>query len=511
MTGHPNPGVLLILDGWGHGPPGPANAVTAARTPALDRLVATCPAGLAEASGEAVGLPSGTVGNSEIGHLVIGAGRPIPYDSLLVARQAESGQLRSSAILTDLCVRLRDRDRALHLIGLCSDGKIHADIAHLPELLTAATAHGVPRVWIHAITDGRDVSDGTAARYLEQVAAIAVSAGAGQIATVTGRGYALDKAGNLALTQRAGLAVADASGTAVATFSQAIAASERGDEWVAPSVIVGTDGNPLAPVRDGDGIVFFNFRSDRIRQLADFLVEHLAATGRPVTAVSLTQYDTQAPLPALVPRTSAGKGLAGELARHGMSSLHVAETEKFEHVTFYLNGRDASPRPLQKHEQVTGAAGTRDYRACPQMHISQVAHAVATACSQDDISLIVANFANMDVVGHTGDLAATVQAVEHTDTAVATVVRAAAGAGRWALLVGDHGNAEMMARPGPSGEQLPYGGHTTNPVPVIVVPARGQPIQPLAGGSATLADIAPTVLSLLGCPASAAMTGTPLL
>ncbi len=264
-----NPGILLIIDGWGHAPPAETNALTTARTPTLNKLRATHPATLLAASGEAVGLLPGTVGNSEIGHLVIGAGRPLPYDSLLVQHQIDSGQLHSNEKLSAVCAFLVASDRALHLVGLCSDGQIHADIDHLGELLAVAAKHRVPRVWIHAITDGRDVSDGTAVAYLRHARKLCVRTGCGRIATVTGRAYALDKAGNLALTERAGRAIADGEGATVPTPEQAAApASNRGDEWVAPSVVTTPEGTPLATVHDQDALLLFNFRSDRIQQLA---------------------------------------------------------------------------------------------------------------------------------------------------------------------------------------------------------------------------------------------------
>lgn len=500
------PGTLLILDGWGDGPPTATNALTTAATPTLDRLRTTCPSSLLVASGEAVGLLPGTVGNSEIGHLVIGAGRPVPYDSLLVQRQIDAGRLHTNSALAATCASLAATDRALHLVGLCSDGQIHADVEHLGELLDVAAAHAVPRVWVHAITDGRDVPDGTAASYLRRLEKLAARAGCGRLATVAGRAYAMDKAGNLVLTERAGRAIADGQAPTARAPEHAVESAATGDEWVPPSVLT----DPPVAVRDGDALLFANFRSDRIQQLADFLVEHLAATGRRVSVLSLTQYDTRAPIPALVGRADASGGLADCLAAAGLRSVRVAEAEKFEHVTYYLNGRDPAVRPLEEHRCVRGD-GDADYRARPQMHLDRVADEVIAAGERPEVALVAANLANIDVVGHTGDFAATVGAAQVTDRQVARIVEAAGRAGRWVLLVGDHGNAEEMARPGPNGGLQPYGGHTTNPVPVVVVPA---PSRPVAGGLAAgggLADVAPTVLALLGLPVGPAMTGRSLL
>ncbi|MFE5241573.1 MULTISPECIES: 2,3-bisphosphoglycerate-independent phosphoglycerate mutase [unclassified Streptomyces] len=502
MTIAPAPGVLLVLDGWGYAPAGPANAITRAHTPELDSLVAKYPTAYAHASGEAVGLLPGTVGNSEIGHMVIGSGRPLAYDSLLVQHAIEDGSLRQHSTLSDTLTRLARDDRALHLIGLASDGQIHAHVEHLQELLTIAASHSVPRVWIHAITDGRDVADGTAPTYLRRIEQIAAQAGTGRVATVSGRGYALDKSGDLGLTWPVTEAIADGAGRR-AENAVAAAAAPRGDVWVEPAVLAD------AAVVDGDGILFTNFRSDRIQQLADHLLDHLASTGRSVTPLSLAVYDTRTDIPALVQRADASGGLADELEQHGLRSVRIAEKEKFEHVTYYVNGRDDRKRSTEEHLQITGDVPA-DYIARPEMNLDLVTDAVVAAAGRDEVALVVANLANIDVVGHTGDAEATVQATQVTDAAVERIRAAAQAAGRWLLLVGDHGNAEVMAKPGPDGMPRPYGGHTTNPVPVIIVPAPGAVLPEALPGGATLADIAPTVLTLLGRPSGSAMTGKSL-
>ncbi|WP_329555193.1 2,3-bisphosphoglycerate-independent phosphoglycerate mutase [Streptomyces sp. NBC_00696] len=500
------PGILLVLDGWGHAEPADDNAVHAARTPVLDELVATQPSTLADASGEAVGLLPGTVGNSEIGHMVIGAGRPLPYDSLLVQQQIDSGALRLHDQLAAVLATVAASGNALHLIGLCSDGQIHADVEHLSELLAAADAHQVDRVWIHAITDGRDVADHTGVDYLRRVAELADAAGTGRIATLIGRGYAMDKAGNLELTAQAVQLVADGHGTQAVDAQQAVRASERGDEWVTPSIV--SDAG-YAQVADGDAVVWFNFRSDRIQQFADGLLDHLAATGRTVQPLSLAQYDTRADIPALVQRADASGGLADELTAAGVRSVRIAEAEKFEHVTYYINGRDGSVRTVEEHQRITGE-NKPDYVARPEMNLDRVTDAVLAA-ARTDVDLVIANLANIDVVGHTGNYTATVKACEHTDAAVARIVSAARESGRWLLLVGDHGNAEKMTKQAPDGTTRPYGGHTTNPVPLVIVPPTpSAPSAPLPE-RATLADVAPTVLHLLGHKPGSAMTGRPLL
>ncbi|GAA3828493.1 2,3-bisphosphoglycerate-independent phosphoglycerate mutase [Sphaerisporangium flaviroseum] len=503
-----SPGILLVLDGWGHAPPGPANMISQAATPHLGALAAGHPATLVRASGDAVGLLPGTVGNSEIGHMVIGAGRPLPYDSLLVEQQIASGRLAGNELLTRTCARLAEGGRALHLIGLCSDGQIHAHVEHVRELLRVAAAIGVRAVWIHAITDGRDVADGTAAAYLSHVEKFAAEAGVGRIASVVGRGYALDKSGDLELTRSAALAMADGVGARVAHALEAVDGAERGDVWVEPSVVVDAGDMPVGTVGDGDAVLFTNFRSDRIQQLADFLVEHL--TSRHVTVLSLARYDTRAAIPPLVDRADASGGLADELERHGSRSVRIAESEKFEHVTYYLNGRDARARQVEDHVKIVGEVSP-DYLTRPEMNLPLVVDAVAEAAARRDVALVAANLANIDVVGHTGDAAATLLAVQHTDDAVGRICAAARGTGRWVLLVGDHGNAEQMSRPGDDGAPRPYGGHTTNPVPLILVPAPGRGSSGRLRADGTLADVAPTILALLGFPPGAAMSGRSLL
>ncbi|MEU5364009.1 2,3-bisphosphoglycerate-independent phosphoglycerate mutase [Streptomyces sp. NPDC005925] len=500
------PGVLLVLDGWGHARPGAANALAAASTPFLDNLLTTCPTVLAEASGAAVGLLPGTVGNSEIGHMVIGAGRPVPYDSVLVQDEISTGRMRSNETLTEVLSGLARTGGALHLIGLCSDGMIHSDVRHLQELLRIAALFSVPEVRIHAITDGRDVADQTAAAHLDLVSTYAAQAGVGQVVTVVGRGYALDKSGDLELTERAALAVVDGKGESVGEPREALELARRGDEWVPPCVVTSADGRPLGRVQDGDAILFTNFRSDRIQQLADDL--HRRLTGRRITFLSLAQYDTEAAIPALVHRSDAGGGLAAELAVRGVRSVRIAEAEKFEHVTYYLNGRDATPVPVEEHVKITGDTAP-DYTARPAMNIERVTEAVVTAAHRADVPLVIANLANIDVVGHTGHFDATRQAAEHTDRAVQAICRTARATGRWVLLVGDHGNAEKMLTDDGDGGARPYGGHTTNPVPAVLAPAEGQKVARPAR-PATLADIAPSVLALLGLAPASRMTGRAL-
>jgi len=503
-------GILLIVDGWGYAPPGPGNAIAAAHTPVLDDLSARYPVPLLAASGRAVGLPDGVVGNSEIGHLVIGAGRPLDYDSLLVWREADSGRLRAHRVLVGTCERLRRSGGALHLVGLASDGRIHSDIAHLGELLYGAANAGLSRILVHAITDGRDVANGTAGAYLGQLQRMLGAVGVGRIASVVGRNYAMDKSGQQSLTNAACELILD--GAAEQRTDDAVSAASghaiTDDGWLPPVVVDGPDWSP-GPIRDGDAVLFANFRSDRTAPLADMMADRLNETNRQrVELLSLTVYDTKRPIQALVPRADAAGGLADALDAAGIRSARIAEREKFEHVTFFINGRDPTRRPLEEHLCVPGGP-EGDYTLAPAMNVIEVAHSVIEASRRPEIGLTVANLANMDVVGHTGQYKATVTAAEAVDTAIGRVADAARQLGRWLVIVGDHGNAEQMIKIDADGAERPYGGHTTSTVPAILVSVGDRAPTPRAQG--TLADIAPTVLALLDVPASPAMTGRPLI
>ncbi|MFI0469203.1 2,3-bisphosphoglycerate-independent phosphoglycerate mutase [Saccharopolyspora sp. 5N102] len=501
--------MLLVLDGWGQAPPGPDNAIAAADTPFLDELLENYPVLMLDASGSAVGLPDGVAGNSEIGHLVIGAGRPLTYDSLLVQRQAESGDLRANPQLREVCTRLAENGSALHLVGLCSDGRIHSDIAHFAELLHAAADAGLGEVWLHPITDGRDVADHTAGGYLARLAELAESAGVGSYATVIGRNYAMDKSGNTKLTDAACRLLLDAEATATARDGITAVDTSTGDASLPPTVI--SEG-AFTGVRDGDAILFANFRSDRTAPLVDMVADRLPASGREnVRLLSLAQYDTRTTIPALVARADASGGLADALEAAEVRSVRIAEREKFEHVTFFVNGRDSRHRSVEEHQCVASAVGD-DYIARPEMNVDGVAQHVVDAMARDEVALVIANLANIDVVGHTGDYAATVRGTEAVDRAVRRICQQARATGRWVLLVGDHGNGEQMSQRSDDGTSRPYGGHTHNKVPCVLMPAsQGEPVLAETGTPLRLPSVAPTVLDLLGVPKPTAMSEPSLL
>lgn len=505
------PGILLILDGWGEAPPAADNAIANAHTPALDSLARDHPGLLLHASGRAVGLPAGVVGNSEIGHMVMGAGRALDYDSLLVQRSVESGELRAHPLLRQVCVDLAGRAKTLHLVGLCSDGMIHSDISHFTELLHAAADSGLTDVAIHAITDGRDVADHSASGYLARLVSETSRFGVGKISTVVGRNYAMDKSGAKELTADACRLILDVQGHATAPDATTAAADpgQLGDSWLPPTVITGPGTAPRA-VAEGDAILFVNFRSDRITPLVDMVADQLAAQSRRVRLLSLAQYDTRVDVPALIQRADASGGLADTLQAHGVRSVRVAEQEKFEHVTFYINGRDARTREYEEHVEVLSESKV-DYVRQPEMNIEETTARVIEAGSRVDTALVIANLANIDVVGHTGDYAATVLAAQAVDRAVERICAQARTQGRWVLLVGDHGNAEQMVQTGKDGSPRPYGGHTHNQVHCVLVPSGDERLTSLPESEPALPSIAPTVLELLGIPVPPRMTAPSLL
>ncbi len=505
-----SPGILLVLDGWGIAPPARGNAITAAATPCLDELARNSHVTTLAAAGEAVGLPAGTVGNSEIGHLVIGAGRPLEYDSLLVEREAQAGRLRGHRALVKTCRDLAACGGTLHLVGLASDGRIHSDIAHFRELLLAAASAGLTEVAIHAITDGRDVASGTAAEYLGRLAAFTRDAGTGTIVSLIGRNFAMDKSGNAELTRQACALVLDATAARRCADLDAALSGLNDDDANLPAISIGPPGRPGRRVGGTDAILFVNFRSDRTAPLVNMAARRLAESGRSsVGLLSLAQYDTERPVPALVPRADASGGLADAFSRSGVRSARIAEREKFEHVTFFFNGRDGTARPGERHICVL-ADTEPDYVGTPGMNVAEVATAVISAAADPDVDLVLANLANIDVVGHTGSYPATVSAVEAVDAAVGQIAAAARASGHWLIAVGDHGNGEQMLQAGNGGAERPYGGHTMNQVPcMIAAPPEASPA--VSAGVRTLADVAPTVLELLGVPPTDKMTGRPLL
>jgi 2,3-bisphosphoglycerate-independent phosphoglycerate mutase len=467
---------LVILDGWGIAPPGPGNAVELAKTPFFDRLWREYPHAQLVASGAAVGLPDGQMGNSEVGHLTIGSGRILFQDLVRLNRAVETGELLENEALRAAF----ERGENVHLLGLVSHGGVHSHIDHLQALLRFAPE----KTWIHAFTDGRDVSPHSAVHDLAELPL-------DRIATVAGRYYAMDRDKRWDRTERALRAIVNGEGEHAADPVAAVQASyDRGvtDEFIEPVVI---DGRPrLDPQQDA--AIFFNFRPDRARQLS----EKLGELG--VDLTTMTRYRDDLDFPVAFPEHVVENVLAEVLATHGIRQLHSAETEKYAHVTYFLDGGREQPFAGEDRILVDSPRDVPSYDHKPEMSAPEVAERIVEAIESDGYGFVVVNFANPDMVGHTGVIPAVVRAVETTDTCLARVLEAVDEAGGVSLVIADHGNAEtLLQEDGTS----PHTAHTTNPVPVVLT----APGAVLRDGE--LSDVAPTILGLLGLEAPSDMTG----
>jgi 2,3-bisphosphoglycerate-independent phosphoglycerate mutase len=467
---------LVILDGWGIAPAGPGNAVELAETPVFDRLWRDYPHAQLVASGAAVGLPDGQMGNSEVGHLTIGSGRILFQDLVRVNRAVETGELSENEALRAAF----ERGENVHLLGLVSHGGVHSHIDHLQALLRFAPE----KTWIHAFTDGRDVSPHSAVHDLAELPL-------DRIATVAGRYYAMDRDKRWDRTERALQAIVYGEGEHAADPVAAVQASyDRGvtDEFVEPVVI---DGRPrLDPERDT--AIFFNFRPDRARQLS----EKLGKLG--VDLTTMTRYRGDFDFPVAFPEHVVENVLAEVLAAHGIRQLHSAETEKYAHITYFLDGGRELPFAGEDRILVDSPRDVPSYDHKPEMSAPEVAERIVEAIESDGYGFLVVNFANPDMVGHTGVIPAVVQAVETTDTCLGRVLGAVEKAGGVSLVIADHGNAEtLLQEDGTS----PHTAHTTNPVPIVLT----APGAVLRDGE--LSDVAPTILGLLGLEAPSDMTG----
>jgi 2,3-bisphosphoglycerate-independent phosphoglycerate mutase len=479
---------LVVLDGWGCAPAGPGNAVELATTPVFDELWARYPHARLDASGAAVGLPDGQMGNSEVGHLTIGSGRILYQDLVRVGRAIDDGSFFTNEALLGAFRRARERGGSVHLLGLVSYGGVHSHIDHLRALLELAGREGMEeRTWIDAFTDGRDVSPTSAVHDLAELPPQ-------RIATVSGRYYAMDRDKRWERTDRAFAAICGGGDEAGDPVEAVTASYERGitDEFIEPVAIRGRP--RLVP--DLDSAIFFNFRPDRARQLSERLLEHQ------VDLTTMTRYRSDFPCPVAFDEHEVRQTLAEVLSRHGARQLHVAETEKYAHVTYFLNGGEEREWEGETRILVPSPRDVPSYDHRPEMSAVEVTDRL-TAALGDGYRFVIVNFANPDMVGHTGLIPAVVKAVETVDACLGRVVDATARADGVCLVTADHGNAErMLAEDGVS----PHTAHTTNQVPVVLTLA-GAALR--EGGG--LRDLAPTVLDLLDLPVPADMTGTSLL
>ncbi|MBA2462575.1 MAG: 2,3-bisphosphoglycerate-independent phosphoglycerate mutase [Actinobacteria bacterium] len=475
---------LVVLDGWGCAPAGPGNAVEAARTPVFDRLWRDYPHTTLAASGEAVGLPPGQMGNSEVGHLTIGSGRILFQDLRRVNAAIGDGSLFENAVLHGAFERARERGGGMHLLGLVSHGGVHSHISHLQALLELARRLGMEdRTWIHAFTDGRDVSPTAAVGDLAELPAE-------RLATIVGRYYAMDRDARWERTERALAAIVGGQGDLASDPLAAIRASyDAGvtDEFIEPVVLAG---KPRLTQRDA--AVFFNFRPDRGRQLS----ERLLAGG--IDLVTMTRYRDDLDVPVVFGEQEVPMTLAETLAAAGARQLHVAETEKYAHVTYFFNGGVEDPWEGETRILLPSPRDVPSYDHKPEMAAREVASRFAAEIG-DGYRFAVLNFANPDMVGHTGSIPAVTTAVEVADACLGQVVNATHAAGGVCLVTADHGNAEQMLE---ADGVSPHTAHTTNPVPLVLT-SREHRLKDGGG----LSDLAPTVLRLLGLEIPAEMTG----
>ena len=511
MNNH-RPLALVIIDGWGHSPKREGNAIALADTPNYDHLMETYPHTLLEASGTRVGLPAGVMGNSEVGHLNIGSGRVIRMDVSRVDYEISTGDFFQNKVLVTTMARIKERGSALHLMGLISDGQVHSSIDHLYALLRMAKLQGLERVYLHCFLDGRDTPPKSAVYYIAALQKRMEEIGCGQIATVTGRYYAMDRDKRWERTKRAYDLLVKGQGEPATNPIAAIEESyERNvtDEFMEPVVLLRADGQSIATLKDGDGVIFFNFRPDRARQLTRALAvagfNEFPIEDRPQTNfVCFTVYDRTFPIPVAFPPQEHDQVLAQVWADHTVRNYRLAETEKYAHVTYFFNGGVEKEYPSECRLLVPSPKiATYDLR--PEMSAFKVTQRVLDGILDGETDVFVINFANPDMVGHTGKLDQTIEACQHIDICLGWITKAIMNAGGISLITADHGNAEQMINP-ETGQ--PHTAHTTNPVPFHLIDPASRGLRLREGGA--LEDVAPTVLGLLGIAQPQEMTGRDL-
>ncbi|WP_129139806.1 2,3-bisphosphoglycerate-independent phosphoglycerate mutase [Modicisalibacter coralii] len=502
----PRPVALIILDGYGHNESTEHNAVAAARTPVMDALEARYPHGLLHTDGAHVGLPDGQMGNSEVGHMNIGAGRIVYQELTRITKAVENGELADNAALTGAIDAAVAAGKAVHVMGLLSPGGVHSHEDHVLALLALAKARGAKAIYLHAFTDGRDTPPKSAGASLERADAAFAELGVGRTASVVGRFYAMDRDNRWERVEDAYRVVAEGRGrhTAKSAMDALNAAYERGetDEFVEATSIQ-PDGAPVA-IEDGDAVIFANFRSDRARELsraflsADF--DGFERTPPRVRFVTMTQYADDIDAPIAFPPSELRNTLGEVVASRGFKQLRIAETEKYPHVTFFFSGGEEAEFDGEERILVPSPRDVKTYDEKPEMSAVEVTDKLVEAIKAETFDLIVCNYANGDMVGHTGDFDAAVKAVETVDTCLGRVIEAIEAVGGESLVTADHGNCEMMLDPS-SGN--PHTSHTTFQVPLVYVTQRQARLRD--GGR--LCDLAPTLLAMMGEAVPAEMTG----
>ncbi|MCD8198929.1 MAG: 2,3-bisphosphoglycerate-independent phosphoglycerate mutase [Phascolarctobacterium sp.] len=502
------PVLLMILDGWGIGKSSTDNAAFVADTPNLDRFFAEYPHVELNASGGAVGLPDGQMGNSEVGHLNIGSGRIIYQELTRITEAIKNSSFFKNPVLLDVMEKTKSAKKNLHLLGLLSDGGVHSHIDHLIALLRMAKHQGLEKVFVHAFLDGRDVGPKTAVDYFIRLENAMKEIGIGSIATVSGRYYAMDRDKRWERIEKAYDAMVRGKGKSAANAVSGVESSYADgvtDEFVAPFVIKGTCGQ----ITGGDGVIFFNFRPDRARQITralndtDFTEFERPNTALPINFVCMTQYDVTITAPVAFPPESYEDILGQVLANNGLCQLRIAETEKYAHVTFFFNGGVEAPFAGEERILIPSPK-VATYDLQPEMSAYAVTEALLAELDKDKFDVIILNFANPDMVGHTGVMGAAVKAMETVDFCAGKIVERVSGLNGSVCITADHGNLEKMIDE-TTGQ--PHTAHTTNRVPFVIVSREKRCLR----GEGILADIAPTILDLLHIAKPSLMTGSSLI
>ena len=509
MNSFPKPTMLMVLDGYGLNESAYGNAIAAAHKPVLDKLFQTYPTTTLGASGLDVGLPDGQMGNSEVGHLNIGAGRIVYQDLTAITKAIDEGSFFENPALNQAIRHVQERDSALHLLGLVSDGGVHSHIAHLFALIDLAVQKGIQKLYVHCFLDGRDVPPRCAVGYIKELEEHMKRAGLGAIALVSGRYYAMDRDKRWERVEQAYDAMTLGGGLCADTAAEAVENAygrDEGDEFVKPTNVCGA--GKAVTVKDGDGMIFFNFRPDRARELTRaFVADDFDGFARKkriqdLHYVCMTQYEAGMPHVSVAFPPRFLKNTLGEyLADLGLSQLRIAETEKYAHVTFFFNGGVEAPN--EKEDRILiPSPKVATYDLQPEMSAPGVTAKVLEVIAAETYDVIILNFANADMVGHTGVMGAAVKAIETLDASVSRIVDAVLAKGGQILLTADHGNADVML----DGEGHVVTSHSTNPVPLAHIAANPRELR--EGG--VLADLAPTLLALMGIEAPAEMTGKSL-
>jgi 2,3-bisphosphoglycerate-independent phosphoglycerate mutase len=516
----PVPIILTILDGWGIGEATDTNAVFVADTPNMDRLSREFPQTTLAAHNGMVGLPEGQMGNSEVGHLNIGAGRIVYQDYTRINRAVELGEFAANPVFVNVMDKVKAMGSSLHLCGLVSDGGVHSHLRHLIALIELAAARGVEQVLVHCFMDGRDTAPQSGVGFMEELVAATARIGRGRVATVSGRYWAMDRDKRWERVHKAWDALVSGQGPTAADPVQAVRDAYRNgetDEFITPTVLIDGNGGPVGTIAEGDAVIFFNFRADRVRELChafgDEKFTGFDVSDRPrlLQLVTMTEYEADFTFPVAFPPVTLTRILGEEVSRHGRHQLRIAETEKYAHVTYFFNGGNEVPFAGEDRILINSPRDVATYDLKPQMSAVEVTDRLLQVLTEQQDAgtpyhLVILNFANGDMVGHSGVMAAAVAACETVDRCVGRIQKFVRDRGGMMLITADHGNAEMMVDPVTGG---PFTAHTLNPVPFLLV-AEGYQNRTLRSGGA-LQDIAPTILTLMELPIPSEMEGQSLL